>query len=419
MGVVIFIAYFVLFCWLVTRTSFFVKSGLPKRVLIALFAAKIIAGAAYAWFYSLPQYIAGSDTWRFFDASKPETDFLLKDPIGFIKDIFHYGYNNAGNIFYGQDSYWNDLKSNVVIKLLAVCNVFTFKNYYSNIVLFNFLFFFGPVALYRVMVQLFTGKRFLIVASIFLLPSFIFWCSGIHKDGLIFSALALLIFYFYKQLTAKRLLTVPFIIQLLCLVLIFALRNVVCLLLIPALLTWFLCNRYPQRRLLIVAAVYGSCIILFFASAYLPASINLPQYIIEKQNEFRQLQGGSQIKTQALEPGFVSFIKFLPSALDIALLRPHISEMHNSSYLPAILELFLLWFLTGLFLFSKKILPASNNHIAVIIFCFCFAFSYLLVAGYTITFSGAIVRYKSLVLPILFCPLICITNINKDVILKR
>lgn len=419
MALVIFIGYLVLFSWLVTRTRFFTKSGLYKAVLIGLFVLKVCAGVVYAWFYSLPQYIAGSDTWRFFEASKIETDFLLTKPFGFFADIFHYGYRDAGNIFNGQNSYWNDLKSNIVIKLLAICNVFTLKNYYANIIIFNYVFMFGPVAFYRVMQPAFKNKRIQQVATIFLLPSFIFWCSGVHKDGLIFLALALLIFYFNQLLNSNRLHVKPLIICACCFVLLFALRNVTCMLLLPALLTWFLCVKFPRRKALCIAGIYGICIVLFFATSYITPAINLPQYAAEKQQEFIILQGGSQIKVKPLQPTFIGFIQFLPTALDIALLRPHLSEMRNLSYIPAIAELFLLWFLTGLFLFSKKNYPADDKHIAMIIFCLCFTFSYLLLNGYIVTFSGAIVRYKSIVLPLLFCPLICITNINKQMIIKQ
>jgi len=417
-AVAIFTGYLILFCWLVTRTPFFTHSGLYKFALIGLFVCKIIAGVAYAWFYSLPQYIAGSDTWRFFEASKPETDFLLRDPFGFFADIFHHGYNNAGNIFIGENSYWNDLKSNIVIKLLGICNVFTFKNYYANIILFNYIFMFGPVAFYRVMLQVFPTKKLLLVAATFMLPSFAFWCSGVHKDGLIFLALALLIFYGSQIIYNNKLRLKPVIICLLGFLLLFALRNVICLLLLPAMVTWYLCNRYPKHKWFAVAGVYGFCVVLFFSSGYISPKFNLPQYAVEKQNEFIVLTGGSYIKVPALRPGFIGFIKFLPTALDIALLRPHISEMHNTSYLPAVLELFLLWFLTGLFLFSRKSYPFNGQHQALIIFCFCFAFSYLLFNGYIVTFSGAIVRYKSVVLPLLFCPLVCIINFNKEMIIK-
>lgn len=419
MALAIFIVYFILFSWLVTRVRFFTKSGLYKPVLIGLFVIKVFAGVVYAWFYSLPQYIAGSDTWRFFEASKAETDFLLNKPFGFFADIFHYGYKDAGNIFTGRDSYWNDLKSNIVIKIMAVCNVFTFKNYYADIVFFNFAFFFGPVAFYRVMQQAFSDKKIQLVLTVFLLPSFIFWCSGVHKDGFIFLSLALLIYYFNQLLNSDKLLIKPLLVCAFSYLLLFAMRNVICLLLLPALLTWFLCARFPKRKVLWLTGVYGACLLLFFSSAYITPSVNLPAYAAAKQQEFIILQGGSQIKVKPLQPSFIGFVQFLPTALDIALLRPHISEMRNLSYLPAIVELFLLWFLTGLFLFSKKNYPVNDKHIALVIFCLCFAFSYLLLNGYIVTFSGAIVRYKSIVLPLLFCPLICITNINKEMITKR
>ncbi len=392
---------------------FFVKSGLGWPLLVALFVCKIAAGIAYARFYALPQYIAGADTWRFFELSKAETDWLLTNPFAFLQDIFHHGYASSGNIFYGKNTYWNDLKSNVVIKLLAVCNVFTLKNYYADIILFNFLFFFGPVAFYRVMAAVFASKKWVMVVTVFLLPSFLFWCSGIHKDGLMFTCLAVFIFYVHKQMAANKILPGPFILCLLSFGLLFALRNIICLLLVPALLVWWLCHKYPFKKIVVISVVYGLCFTLFFVSPYLYSGFNLPEYAVEKQTEFRLLQGGSQIPLRDLQPNFISFVQFLPSALDIALLRPHIGEIKNISYVPAIAELFVLWFLTGLFIFNKKKPVVGNSYIAVVVFCFCFAFSYLLLSGYTVTFSGAIVRYKSIMLPLVFCPLICMTNIDK------
>ena len=126
----IFIFYFLLFTWILCNTGFIKKSGLSKWWIIGLFALKVFAGFAYGWFYQQPAYYATSDSWHFFDLSKGETDWLLPEPLAYFKDIFMYGYERSGNLFVGENSYWNDLKSNLPIKLLAVCNVFTLKNYY-------------------------------------------------------------------------------------------------------------------------------------------------------------------------------------------------------------------------------------------------------------------------------------------------
>src|SRR5205085_4930113 len=112
------------------------------------FFLKIAAGIAYAKFYTLPRYYSQSDTWRFYRLSLQETKWLKRDPISFVNDLFHSGYQSSGNIFSGQGNYWNDLKSNVIIKLMAIFNVPSLSNYYVDIIFFNFLFLFGLVGIF-------------------------------------------------------------------------------------------------------------------------------------------------------------------------------------------------------------------------------------------------------------------------------
>lgn len=409
----LFIFYLLLFCFVISRIPFFKNSGISNRWLIGLFILKIFAGVLYGLFYAQPQYYAGSDTWHFFELSKNETDWLTKDPFAFIKDIFFYGYDRPGNLFIGENSYWNDLKSNIIIKLMALCNVFTFKNYYANTILLNFLFFFGPVAFFRVIKNLVTGNNTITLITVFCIPSFLFWCSGAHKDGLIFTSLAIVTYHVYKQLKAKHFILISLIQSILFFILLFALRNFMALLLIPALVVWILCEIYYNKKTLVVSFVYFICILFFFLSPLISRQLNLPAYVVEKQNEFKQLEGNSQIKVPALTDNVVSFVSFLPTAIDIALFRPHISEVKNKSYIPAITEIWILCFIVVTSIFVKKQRELWNS--GFIIFCFCFSISVLLLAGYTITFSGAIVRYRSLVLPVLIAPLISSIAVKKNI----
>jgi len=147
-------------------------------------------------------------------------------------------------------------------------------------------------------------------------------------------------------------------------------------------------------------------IITFFLSGKLSPAADMPQYVIEKQNEFKQLSGTSSINVPVLENNVTSFVRFLPTALDIALFRPHISEVKNISYIPAVAEIILFWIVVLLSVFVKGKIVNNNDQSAFIIFCLFFSFSFLLLAGYTITFSGAIVRYKASVLPFLFVPVV-------------
>ncbi|QEC68763.1 hypothetical protein FRZ67_16160 [Panacibacter ginsenosidivorans] len=402
----IFIFYLVFFTWILCNTGFIKRTGLNKWWIIGLFALKVFAGIVYGWFYQQPAYFATSDTWHFFELSKGETDWLLHDPLAFFKDIFMYGYERSGNLFVGENSYWNDLKSNVIIKLLAICNVLTLKNYYANIVLFNFLFFFGPVALYRVVKNLFESNRLLLIAGVFLIPSFIFWCSGIHKDGLIFSSAAVIVFHFQQQLTEKKILWPRVAVMLLLFVVLFALRNFMALLLAGSLFAWLMCFLYSQQKKIIIASIVVVSLATFFLSGKISAAVDMPQYVIEKQSEFKQLSGASSIDVPVLENNLWSFVTFLPTAIDIALFRPHVTEIKNISYVPAAAEIILFWIVVAASLVIRTKTKYSDRQSAFIIFCIFFSFSFLLLAGYTITFSGAIVRYKAIVLPFLFVPVI-------------
>lgn len=410
MSAFIFIAYFVLFSWLITKIKFFTASGLKNEYLIALFGLKIVAGLAYGWFYSQPQYYANSDTWNFYNLSLNETDWLLRDPAAFFKNIFQHGYEQTGGLFTGKDSYWNDLKTNVVIKLVAVVNVFTGKNYYANIIFFNFFFFFGTVAIYRLFMPA-AKYKILLVAAIFCIPSFLFWYSGAHKDGLIFTVVALLMFYINKLFTYNKFKIEYLIKIIILLLLLFALRNYFIVLLLPAVIVWYLCHICPDKKAIVITAVYTFCVAIFFLAPYINSALDFPGYIVSKQLEFKQLGGNSQLQLPFLEPTFSSFIHYFPFAVDVAFLRPHLNEIENIAYIPAIGENILLGFVLAFLFyqhFSKKNKREiiSNDVSNLFIFCFCFAVSVLILSGYTVTLTGAIVRYRAIALPLIFAPLV-------------
>lgn len=389
-------------------------------MLITLFSMKVLAGVLYGWFYMQPVYFATSDTWHFFNLSKNETDWLFKDPVAFFKDIFFYGYERSGNLFLGENSYWNDLKSNVIIKLLAICNVFTFKNYWADVVFFNFLSFFGPVALYRIIRSLFKINNYVLIVAVFLIPSFLFWCSGVHKDGLIFTCVAVIMYHFYVQLQAKKIVWRSLSIALFLFIVIFALRNFMALLLFASLAVWLLSYAYSKKAKLILVSLVIAGLLFFMFSGYLNNSLDMQQYIIEKQNEFKQLSGASAIAVPALEHNAGSFLQFLPTAIDIAFFRPHFTEIKNYSYLPAIAETLLFWVVVFISLFLGRGRKTTNEQKAFIYCCLLFSISFLLLAGYTITFSGAIVRYRAVVLPFLFVPLLNnISFITEKIIANR
>jgi len=190
---------------------------------------------------------------------------------------------------------------------------------------FNFLFLFGLVALFKVLLAIYPTKKWMIILGVFLLPSTLFWCSGIHKDGLILSAIGVSL-YCVQKLLNKQFSFKYFALIFLSFLLIFALRNYILFLLVSSIFCWCLAERFPNHKNYIFLAFYTFGLICFFITPVIFPSLNPPNYIAIKQHEFLELSGGSKVYTDTLQPTLSGFISFLPTAFDMALLRPHINE---------------------------------------------------------------------------------------------
>jgi len=399
---IVFIFYLVLLSWLITRIPFFKKSGIGVGLLVALFCIKVAAGVLYGLYYNMPSQKLGADTWRFYRESVIETDDLLHRPLYFISNFFQSNYQQTGGFFSGDHSYWNDLKDNILIKILAINNVFTGKNYYADGILLNFLQLFGLVAFYKTLQYYCRTNTIVLAIAIFLMPSFLFWSSGIHKDGLLCASIGL-VFYTMEAFIQHKAKAKHYLIFGLAFIFIFFTKSFVALAAIPALVGWWISANNHKRSHYYFILVYASGMILLMSISLLGSHYNMLTYIANKQHEFMALKGNSAIDVMPLQPTTDNFIKYLPTALDIAFLRPHITELKNPAYLMSFLELVLCAIIICLFAWfateKKKAAP-------FLVCCFYFALSILLIEGYTVTFTGATVRYRSLMLPFIISPMV-------------
>lgn len=411
MDYLLFVIYLLLFSWLVTRTVFFTKTGLSKSQLIIIFLLKLIAGIFYGWmgnFYGgMAQMV---DTWNYHQYGLMEYKLLLKDPVEYLTNLFYDPYHQDGlNGFFGsRDSYWNDLKTNVFIKILSVFDIFSFGYYYVNVIFYTFITFTGPIAFYRVMADVFPDKKRIILLATFLVPSFLYWTSGIHKEGLLFTGIALICFHMYFGNKQGRMGWQRWLGILLGLFLLLLLRNFVLVIIIPAIVAWWLANRRPRYGLAVFAAVYAVACIAFFTLRYIDPRLDFPQAVVNKQQAFMQLVGNSSIPIRELEPDAWSFAKNTPQAITLSAVRPYPSDVRHLLSLAATVETDFLLLLFGLFLvFRRRNATGSKN---VLYFCTFFAASLLLSIGFSVNNLGAIVRYRSIAIPLLATIMIAQTN---------
>lgn len=346
------------------------------------------------------------DTWRFYMESLPEYRLLLEQPAKFFRDLFIDPYDGGlEKIFSTTNSYWNDLKNNFMIKLMAIFNLFSFRHYYTNLVFFSFLGFFGPAALYRVFLTSFPRQRTGVMIGCFLIPSVVFWCSGFHKEGLLFTALGLYSFFASQLWQGQR--RISCLVWMTCsLFLIFILRNNILFALLPATTGWMwssLKKWRPGVQYLLVNLFFMT---LFFTSKYLYARIDLPLSVSLRQAEFIRLGGNTAVPVEPLEPSLAGFIHNLPSALDLAFLRPYPGQ-GGLFYIPFTMEVVLGVLLVICLIFFPRQLPGDKN---LRYFALNFAVLLMLIIGYTVPNVGAVVRYRSLALPFLFIAMILMVD---------
>ncbi|MEO9145467.1 MAG: hypothetical protein ABI237_07900 [Ginsengibacter sp.] len=403
--------------------KFFTQSGLSKRTLLTLFVLKIfvlIIGCYLNVFYLLV-----SDSVTFHNMGVEEFHILFQNPHEYFTNIYHsYSAEQYSRLLDTSRSFWNDLRSNLIAKMLSLFDIFSFKSFLINTLFFNFLVFFGLVALYRVFIKIFPGSFIQLILCIFVLPSALFFSSMIHRDGLILLSIGMAIYHSYfmmedQQYTPRKIGLVVFF-----LLVIFLLRNFVFITLIPALGAWLLARKFPRHAFLSFVGVYVLVTILFFTSGYISPRTSLPQYVSSRQLSFIEVGklGNSTIPINTLDPNFKSFLNNLPQAFNHSLMRPYLSEIVSVEYAPFALEIFIIQVLFFIFLFYHKKKIIINP---LIYFGVFFSMTMLLVTGYTVPIIGAIVRYRSIYLIFLLIPILCYTdwqkirtilNINKNII---
>lgn len=407
----LFIFYLVLFCWFISRLRFFKSSGLPIRILIVLFIIRIFSllVGCYVNLYILPV----SDSLAFHRMGIDEFNLLFSHPHEYFVNIFQDPYAHGySRLLEDSNSFWNNFRTNLIAKMLSVFDFFSFKNFWINTLFFNFLVFFGCVALYKTFIQLFPKGFSQLIFCIFLFPSALFYTSMIHRDGLIFLSLSMIVYHLFFLMQSRTSILKNNLIIWGFLLLIFLLRNFVFLALIPGLIAWLLTYKFPKKPFLSFVTLYTIAVVAFFGAAVISPKLNFPGYVAERQESFIEIgkAGNSTLPVKKLEPNLMGFIKSAPQAFNLALLRPYVSEIRNLQFIPFALEILLLEILIILFIFFRTRNAPVNPLIYFNVF---FSLTVLMMTGYTVPIIGAIVRYRSIYFVFLFIPIVCSINWKK------
>jgi len=389
--------------WFMKRSSF----PLVNKEIFLVFGLKIVAGCLYGYIFLT--FFGGDDTWLYHRHSLEEYQKLIKDPLQFIGELSPSSAIAGSNGFWQAiDFYIMDLENGIMAKTLGFFNLFSRGNYYINVVFFNFISFWGQYWLFATMVKRYPLKRTALFIAVFFIPPVVFWLSGIRAEGFLIFFFGMLIASFAKWLHASRIKTLIVVFVSLCGIVIF--RNVLFLLVLPALTGWFISERFSKRTVPVFFTVYGISILLFFGSVLLSPEKNLPSVVVNRQQDFFMKHGQTRYSLDSLQPNPLSFISIAPQSINNTFFRPYIWEAKGAFQLMSAIEVIMVWFLFVVFLIYKEHDWKKTARDPLLIFLFLFSVSLYLFIGYTVPFPGAIVRYR--ILPELFLITLLATLIN-------
>lgn len=309
MEIIITTAYTSFFIFLIQKLRFFEIAGLSKNTISFLLIIKVCAGialwAVYTFYYTDR---ATADIYKYFDDSKLMYDALFTAPSDYFKMLFGIG-NSTPHFsqYYSQMNNWyreyesaliND--NHTIIRFNALVRLFSFGYYNVHTVFMSFISLIGMVALYKFFYEHVKLYRKLLILVLFLLPSVLFWSSGVMKEGLIFLSLGFLL------LSAKRLVqgyrhVYYFSAFAFGLFLLYHTKFYVLLTIAPALLAWSLCLRSGIRQTVIrYALVYGTFLTIALNMYHIFPDYHVIDILRYKQKDFMCLaNGGVYLKSDS------------------------------------------------------------------------------------------------------------------------
>jgi hypothetical protein len=432
--ILLLLAYTSFFIFLIYKLPFFNAAGISKRSISFVFILKIVFGlllwAVYTFYY--PNR-STADIYKYFDDSKVMFNALKTTPVHYFRMLFGIGNNTPEfDPYYSEMHYWarkngegtfND--GHTVIRFNAFIRLFSQGYYTVHTVFICFISLIGFTAIYKTFIPFLEDKKQELFLAVFLLPSVLFWGSGVLKEGLLFFTLGILIYYSQQRFTWKSL-----CICLVAGILLALSKFYVWLALLPAFFFLLVIkntgtkNTFQKFSIILILVAFAGINIDRFSTIQNPL-VTLSQ----KQIEFNSLAegnisdanhqsipaAGSHITIPVLQPTVRSFIQNAPTALWNVMLRPYPWEIRSAMMLLAGLEnAFILFFLILCIVFC---LPLASIKWEYVLFCLAFATLQFLIIGETTPVLGAIARYKVPSLPFLLIAFLFI--LDKQKLTKR
>ncbi len=422
-GILLAIGYIALLLYIMRRMPFYARvPKLPVRVVALLFLLKVAAGVAlwavYTWVYTERVH---ADIFKYFDDSAIMFSALPDRPGDLLRMLFSVQNDTPyfdANYYTLMNNWYREYEGNMhndahtIIRFNTFVRFLSFGEFHVHTVIAAFLSLTGMLALYRTFVAMLPGRERALMIAIFLLPSVLFWASGVIKESLLFFGLGILL-WLYLRMLKGNIGPLGLLVFGATGVLLFHLKFYVIASLLPtlAMLAW--ARATPRLSLLVRTAV----VVLVFTLAglhlhYVLPGFNVLETIAVKQRDFIGLSQatdpGSFVMPPRLEPTVWSFLQQAPYALMITLVGPLVYPAPGAFGAVAAMENAILLLAIGFLLMYRLPWRAVDRTMVVSVISFVILMALLI--GWTTPVMGAVVRYRTPLLPFLFIAVLLVLD---------
>ena len=380
-----------------------------KTIFTIGFIFKILGATAAIIIYLF--YYGGGDTVEYFDSGKILLEYVIDNmdqlpTILFSPDLKNY--QEIAFIQFGKKvDFWYSKPTYTVTKIALLFNFFTLNSFFLTSILCSYFSFFCSWKFYRFILNHSVLSRTRVGYAIFLMPSVIFWGSGLFKDTFTLAGLYLLIigfveFFGYNKFKLSNTLYIIIGIYLL-----YSIRSFFLMAALPFLIIWVISLKfYSIPSFTIKFFVTPIFIVLISLSGILmlkTISETFQDLSFEKlvdtskgfQNWHTSLQG-SAYSLGDIDYTSSGLVSKIPASLAVTFFRPFLWEAKKPIILLSALQSLFFLLITIYLILKMRIIYFFSSFFKSpqAIALMGFSLFYGMVVGFTSYNFGALDRYK-------------------------
>ncbi len=399
---------FAIYFWASKKSG---KSPLHKAYYLKGLRYKLGGVIAFDLIYLF--YYKGGDTVNFYYAVSPTFELFFNDPYRFFEFVFtpseYYPWECISEAKANGVGYLT--KGSAALATIRVCsllNLISLNSFIPLSVVCAFLSYLFLWQLYELFVSAYPNIHKQLAYAFLFFPSVLFWGSGIGKDSVMISCIAVIFYCFYQTFIAKKRPVRNLIILFFTSFVVSQIRGYILYSILPCLILMAVSYYQNSIKSSVLRFIIGPLFILLGAGASYLVVTSLGQSVesykiesLEQKSEgFRSwhtTQGGSSYSLGEGDNSPTTMLKQAPLAIVIALFGPFIWQVRSIVMLLSSIEgMVLLYYSVRKILFSRKLYRIAgiitNEHILV--FCIPFTIILSVAIGLTSFNYGALVRYK-------------------------